>query len=46
MLGKYGLPLYEEQMVEYLLEQIMSPTTELKIEVNICRLSHLSIFVK
>ena len=25
---KYGVPLYKEQMVEHLLEQIMSPNTE------------------
>ena len=37
VLKKYGAPLYEEQMVENLLDQIMSPNTELKIEVNICR---------
>ena len=32
-------------MVEHLLEQIMSPNTEMKTEVNICRSSHLSTFV-
>ena len=37
VLVKYGLPLYEEQMVEHLLDQIISPNTELKTEVNICR---------
>ena len=46
MLGKYGVPLYKEQMVEHLLDQIMSPDTYLKIEVNICRSSHSSTFVK
>ena len=27
VLGKYGVPLYEEYMVEHLLDQIMSPNT-------------------
>ena len=27
VLEKYGVPLYEEQMVEHLLDQIMSPNT-------------------
>ena len=27
VLGKYGVPLYEEQMVEHLLDHIMSPNT-------------------
>ena len=46
VLEKYGVPIYEEQMVENLLDHIMSPNTELKTEVNSCRSSHLSIFVK
>ena len=29
VLEKYGVPIYEEQMVEHLLDQIMSPNTEL-----------------
>ena len=29
-LEKYGVPLYEEQMVKYLLDQIMSQSKELK----------------
>ena len=33
-------------MVENLLDQIMSPITELMPEVNICRLSHSFTFVK
>ena len=33
-------------MVEHLLDHIMSPNTELKTEVNICRSSHLSTFLK
>ena len=33
-------------MVEHLLYQIMSPNTDLKTEVNICRSSHSSTFVK
>ena len=37
VLEKYGVPLYEEQMVEHILEHIMSPNTEFKTEVNICR---------
>ena len=27
VLGKYGVPLYDEQMVEHLLDHIMSPNT-------------------
>ena len=46
MLDKYGVPIYEEQMVEHLLNQSISPNTYLKIEVNICSSSHSSIFVK
>ena len=46
MLGKYGVPLYEDQMVKHLLDQIMSPNKELKTEVNICRSSQLSKFFK
>ena len=46
MLEKYGIPLYEEQLVEHLLDQIMSPNTELNTEVKICRSSHLSTFFK
>ena len=46
MLEKYGVPLYKEQMVEHLLDQIMSPNTELKTEFNICRSSHSSTFFK
>ena len=46
MLEKYGAPLYEEQMVEHLIDQIMSPNAELKTEINICRSSHSSTFVK
>ena len=30
VLVKYSVPLYEEQMVEHLLDQIMSPSAELK----------------
>ena len=44
MLEKYGVPLYKEQMVEHLLDQIMSPNIELKTEVNICRSSKSSTF--
>ena len=33
-------------MVKHLLDQIMSPSTQLKAEVNICRSSHSSTFVK
>ena len=46
MLDKYGVPLYEEHMVKHLLDQIISPYTELNKEFNICRSSHLSKFVK
>ena len=37
VLEKYGVPIYREQMVDHLLDQIMSPNTELNTEVNICR---------
>ena len=30
VLEKYVFPIYEDQMVEYLLDQIMSPNTELE----------------
>ena len=33
-------------MLEHLIDQIASPNTELKKEVNICRLSHSSTFFK
>ena len=46
MLEKYGVSLYEEQMVEHLIDQIMSPNAELKTEINICRSSHSSKFFK
>ena len=37
VLEKYCVPLYKEQMVEHLLDQILSPNPELKTEVNIYR---------
>ena len=46
MLEKCCVQLYEDKMVEHLLDQIMSPNIELKIEVNICRSSHSSTFFK
>ena len=46
MLEKYGVTLYEDQMVEHLLNHIISPNIELKTEVSICRSSHSSTFVK
>ena len=46
MLEKYGVPLYKEQMLEHLIDQIMSPNTYLKTEVNICRSSHSSTCFK
>ena len=46
MLDKYGAPIYKDHMVEHLLDQTMSPNTELNTEVNICRLSHSFTFVK
>ena len=33
-------------MVEHILDQIISPNTELNTEVNICRSSHSSTFFK
>ena len=46
MWKSFDVPLYEEHMVEHLLDQNMSPNTELKIEVKICRSSHSSTFFK
>ena len=46
MLEKYGVLLYEEHMSEHLLDQIMSPNTELNTGVKIFRSSHSSTFVK
>ena len=46
VLEKYGVLLYKDQLVEHLLDHIMSPNTELKTEVNIYRSSHSSEFVK
>ena len=46
MLGKYVVPLNEEEMVDNLLDHIMSPNTELKTEVNIFSSSHSPTFVK
>ena len=46
VLEKCVVLLYKEQMVENLLDQIMSPNTEFKKEVNICRSSHSSIFTE
>ena len=46
LLEKYDVPLYEEQMVKNLLDHIMSPNTDFKTEVNICRSSHSYTFVK
>ena len=40
VLDKYGVPLYEEKMVDHILDQIISPNIELKTEFNICRLSY------
>ena len=46
VLDIYGVPLHEEQIVEHLLDQIISPNTELKTKFNICRLSHSFTFIK
>ena len=46
VLEKYGVPLYEEQMVEHLLDHIISPNTGLKTDSKICRSSHSSTFLK
>ena len=46
VLEKYGVLLYEDQIVEHLIYHIMSPNTELKTVFNICRSSHSSTFVK
>ena len=42
VLEKYGASLYEEQMVDHILDQLMSLNTELKTEFNIWSSSHLS----
>ena len=46
MLEKYDVPLFEEYMVEHILDHIISQNKELKIEVKICRSSHSSTFLK
>ena len=46
VLEKYSVPLYKDQMVEHLLDHIMSPNTELNTEVTIFRSPHSSTFVK
>ena len=46
VLEEYGVPLYEEKMVEHLLDQIIQQNTDLNTDVNICRSSHSSKFVK
>ena len=46
VLEKYGVMVYENQMVDHLLEQIMSPNTELNTEFNIIRSSHSSTSIK
>ena len=43
---KYDVTLYEDYMVEYILDHIMSPNIELKTEVNIYRLPNLYNFFK
>ena len=45
-MGKYDVALYKEQMVAHILDQIMSQNIELNTEVNICRSSQSSTFVK
>ena len=37
VLEKYGVTLHEDQMVKHILDKIISPNKELKIEVKICR---------
>ena len=46
VLEKYGVPIYEDQMMENLLDQLMSLNIELKTEINIYIFLHLSKFVK
>ena len=46
VLGRYGIIIYEEQMVEHKMDQSRSPNKYLKREVNICRSSHSSTFFK
>ena len=43
---EYGVPLYEEKMVEHPLDHIASPNTELNKEFNICRSPPSSTFFK
>ena len=46
VLDKYGVPLYEEQELEHLLDQIMSPNIGFNTEVNIYKFSHSYTFFK
>ena len=46
VLDIYGITLYENQMKEHIIDQIMSPNIELNTEVNICMSSHLSTLLK
>ena len=46
VLEKDAVLIYEDQTTKNVLCQIMSPNAELKTEINICRSSHSSTFVK
>ena len=44
VLQKYNVPVYEEEKVQRLLDNINCPNQELKTEVSICRSSHSDTF--
>lgn len=44
VLETYGVPMYEEQKVQYLLDKVQCPNNELKTEVRIFRSSHSRTF--
>ena len=46
MLEKYGVLIYGDKMIKHIIYHAMSPNTEFKTEVNICRSPQSSTFVK
>ena len=44
VIENYNVPLYEEDKVRQLLDNINTPNNDLKAEVNIFRSSHIAIF--
>lgn len=45
-LEKYGVPIYEEDKVKYLLDKIQSTHSEVRTQVSICRSSHAGSFIE